>query len=163
MIEYISDMWNLAVDGGKQGVLFFAALYTFLVCLYSFIRQILIIRWSVTKGVLKNASLSKQGAQRLVLSDQEYKLDSLYSYKVGDIHYQGTRVSPWIIIASHNAKFLLEKQLSGITNNEDGTVNVLYNPNNPHKSYLIQPGVIGMAVTLAIAILPVVLYLIEYL
>ncbi len=79
MIEYISDIWNLAVDGGKQGVLFFAALYTFLVCLYSFIRQILIRRWPVTKGVLKNASLSKHGAQRLVLSDQEYKVDSLYS------------------------------------------------------------------------------------
>ncbi len=162
MIEYTCDMWALASEGEKQGVLFFIAVYMLVMCLYSLFRQILIKQWPTTIGVLESASLEKWGATERVLSDQEYKVDSLYKYQVSGKWHQGTRVSPWIIIASYNARVLLKKQLKSIQKNEDGTVNVFFNPKRPEKSYLVKPGVFGMAITLGIAVLPLVLYLYEY-
>ncbi|WP_077340242.1 DUF3592 domain-containing protein [Pseudocolwellia agarivorans] len=163
MIEYTINMWELAAEGDKQGVLYFVVIYALVVCLYSLIRQVLIKQWPVTKGVLQNASVKKSGDAELIVSEQNYKVDSLYTYQVCEKEYQGTRVSPWIIVASHNAKSLLTKQLSYIQKNEDGTVNVFYNPKKPKKSYLVKPGLFGMVVTLALAVLPLFLYLHEYL
>ncbi|AWI79286.1 hypothetical protein CEW87_07855 [Parazoarcus communis] len=162
MIEYATDMWALAFEGDKQGVLFFVVVYALIVCLYSFFRQVLIRRWPVAKGRLLSASVEKWGISELVLSDQDYKVDSLYEYHVSEKSYQGKRVSPWIIIASHNARFLLKKQLNGVQKNEDGTVNVFYHPKNPAKSYLVKPGFFGMAINLCIAVLPLLLYAYEY-
>jgi len=155
-------MWALAFEGDKQGILFFVVVYAFIVCLYSFFRQVLIRQWPVEKGLLQSASVEKWGVTELVLSDHDYKVDSLYEYHVSDKSYQGKRISPWIIIASHNARFLLKKQLNSVQKNEDGTVNVFYNPKNPEKSYLVKPGIFGMAITLVIAVLPSLLYSYEY-
>ncbi|WP_323750409.1 DUF3592 domain-containing protein [Marinobacter sp.] len=162
MIEYVKDMWLLASEGNKQGVLFFIVVYVFVMCLYSFFRQFLISQWPMTKGILKSASVDKWGVTELVLSDQDYKVSSLYKYKVADDIYHGHRVSPWIIIASHNSRFLLKNQLKNIRKDKDGTVNVFYNPKKPEKSYLIKPGVLGMAVTLDLAVLPFIFYLNAY-
>ncbi|GAA6183361.1 MULTISPECIES: DUF3592 domain-containing protein [Alteromonadaceae] len=162
MIEYTKEMWGLASEGEKQGVLFFVVFYLLIVCLYSFIKQILIRQWPVAKGTLLTASVEQSGVPQILLSDQEYKVNSLYAYQVSGKVYQGKRVSPWIIIASHNAKFILKTQLNKIKKNEDGSVNVIYNPKAPAKSYLLKPGVIGMVITFGIAVIPLLLYFQEY-
>ena len=131
MIEYSRDMWLLATEGDKQGVLYFVVIYALVVCLYSLIRQILIRRWPLTTGVLQSADVEKWGSPELVVSKQDYTANALYGYQVAGKNYQGTRVSPWIIVASHNAKLILKKQLDGIEKNNDGSINVLYNPNKP--------------------------------
>ncbi|MCZ2720493.1 DUF3592 domain-containing protein [Marinomonas sp. 15G1-11] len=163
MIDYVQSMWMLASDGDKQGVLFFVVIYAFVICLYSSIQQILIRSWPTTKGHLLTASIKQRSTPELIDTNQEYKVNSLYVYQVSDKVYQGKRVSPWLIIASHNAKFLLKAQLKSIQNNEDGTVNVFFNPKKPQKSYLVQPGGLGIAITLAMAILPIVFYSLAYL
>lgn len=163
MIKYTRDMWVLASEGDKQGVLFFVVVYALIVCLYSFFRQILIRQWPITKGFFQSASVEKWGTSEFILSDQEYKVDSSYEYQVSGKRYKGTRVSPWIIIASHNAKLLLTKQLNNIQKNADGTVNVFYNPKKPEKSYLMKPGFFGMVITFGMAVLPLLFYLLEYL
>ncbi|WP_158970685.1 DUF3592 domain-containing protein [Paraglaciecola sp. L3A3] len=162
MIEYVTDMWALSFAGDKQGILFFVVIYVLLVCLYSFFRQVLIRQWPTTKGVLRSASVDTWAVTEFVLSEQKYKADSLYEYQVSNKKYQGKRISPWVIVASHNARFILNQQLNNIQQNADGTVNVLYNPKAPEKSYLLQPGLFGMAITLAIALIPLFLYLYEY-
>ncbi|MEP4889709.1 MAG: DUF3592 domain-containing protein [Aliiglaciecola sp.] len=155
-------MWQLAVGGDKQGILFYVVVYLLIVCLYSFIWQVFVRQWPSARGVLKTASVNKWGSHLPIVSEQEYKVDSLYEYHVANKHYRGTRVSPWIIIASHNAKMILNKQLDKIQTNNDGSVNVFYNPKAPQKSYLVKPGLFGLAVTLACAVVPLLLYIIEY-
>ncbi len=57
MIEYTRDMWALASEGEKQGVLFFIAVYMLVMCSYSLFRQILIKPWPTAIGLLESASL----------------------------------------------------------------------------------------------------------
>ncbi len=163
MVEYAKDMWVLATEGEKQGVLFFVVIYAFAVCLYSFLRQVLITQWPVAKGFLKSASVEEWGSTTMGLSFQDYKADSLYVYQVSEKTYQGKRVSPWVIVASHNARFLIKGQLNNIKENDDGTVDVFYNPRKPEKSYLVKPGFFGMVITFGIAVLPLYFYLNAYL
>lgn len=162
MIEYAETMWRLASEGDKQGILFFTVIYSLVICLYSFSRQIFIRQWPTAKGFLITSSVEKWGTTELIASNQEYKVDSLYEYQVSDKKYQGTRLSPWIVVVSHNARFILNKQLNTIQKNDDGTINVFYNPKAPHKSYLVKPGFFGIAVTLGFAFLPLLIYSYEY-
>jgi len=162
MIEYAEAMWALALEGEKQGILFFVVIYALVVCLYSLLRQLQIRRWPVARGQLQGASVDKWGVEAFILSDQDYKANALYEYRVAGQQYRGTRVSPWVVVASHNARGLLEKQLSGISRNPDGSVDVIYNPGRPEKSYLIKPGLFGMGITLGFAVVPLLLYLNAY-
>ena len=157
-MDYLSAMWELAVNADKQGIFFFASLYAFFLLSYSFIYQLRIISWPRTKGVLIKAVVEKVGGTKLVVSHQDYAASALYEYYVGDKAYQGSRVSPWAVMASHNARFVLKKQISCIQKNGDGSVEVLFNPKNPKKSFLIKPGKIGLAVTLFFAVGPISLY-----
>jgi hypothetical protein len=42
MFEYIQTIWVLALQGERQGIWFGAAVYTFLICEYSVLFQLLI-------------------------------------------------------------------------------------------------------------------------
>ena len=142
-------------------VLFFVTLYCILVAGYSVFFQLRIRRWPSTNGTLSDRSV-KVLTRHANHSERDYRASALYEYSVDGKTYQGHRVSSWIVVASHNARFLLHRQLNGIqTLGQDGVV-VFYNPAKPAKSYLIKPGLLGLLVTVAVAIVPVCWYLLAY-
>ena len=162
LVVYFQDMWRFAVEGQAQGVWFWAAFYTFIVCLWSLIFQLRTRYWPCTPGELAEIGARKFGATDRVKSDQDYVTNALYKYHVSGVDYTGTRISPWIIVASHNARFVLQKQLSFIQRYPDGRVKVFYNPANPRKSYLIIAGKPGICITLLLVTLPMVSYYFSY-
>ena len=52
LVVYFQDMWRFAVEGQAQGVWFWAAFYTFIVCLWSLIFQLRTRYWPCTPGEL---------------------------------------------------------------------------------------------------------------
>ncbi|NND71032.1 MAG: DUF3592 domain-containing protein [Rhodothermales bacterium] len=162
MNEYIVAMWNLAVDGGKQGILFFVAVYAFLLPGYSLIRQLIVRRWPGTPGVLIRAGVEGAGGVASVKWRGNYIATALYSYQVDGKSYDGSRVSAWVMMASYNARFLLQRQLDKIQTSGDGRVMVYYNPKNPQKSFLLKPGYAGLAVTVTLMLVPGCLYVMHY-
>ena len=162
LVVYFKDMWELALQGQTQGIFFWAALYAFVLCAYSLIFQIRTRYWPSTRGELAEMEIEKFGAADRVKSDQSYMSRALYKYKVSGVTYDGTRISPWIIVVSHNARFILEKKMSCIQRFPDKRVKVFYNPNNPRKSYLIVAGKVGICLTLFLCVLPVIAYYAKY-
>lgn len=162
MIIYFQEMWQLAIQGEAQAIWFWAALYTFILCSYSLIFQCRTRKWHVIQGELIEAGVEKFGATEWATSNQEYVSDALYHYNVSDIAYEGTRISPWVFVASHNARFVLEKQMSSIQRYPNGKVKVFYNPKTPKKSFLIIAGKVGIFITFLISVLPIMLYFLKY-
>jgi hypothetical protein len=162
MIEYINEMWRLALNGEKQGIVFFASVYVFILLGYSLVYQLRITKWPVAKGKLLVGEVEKINGTHPVLSEQEYVSKALYEYQVDGTDYKGSRVSPWVIVASHNAKIFLHKQMDKIQRNDDGSVEVYYAPSKPNKSFLIKPSTTGMLVTAVLGVVPIVLYGLSY-
>ncbi|WP_421868840.1 DUF3592 domain-containing protein [Motiliproteus sp.] len=161
-ITYLQEMWQLAIDGQTQGLWFWITLYAFITCTYSLIFLLRTRTWPSTADELVALGVEKIGGKEPVRSNQEYLLESLYSYRVADMEYAGRRISPWVFVASHNLRSILEKQLSSVQQMPDGKVKVFYNPNNPKKSYLIVAGKTGIAITFLIGTLPLALYVYRY-
>ena len=162
MSDYIEEMWRLALQGDAQGVWFWVAFYTFLVCAYSVVFQVRTRGWPRTEGKLVRASVEPFGAREMDPSARDYRATALYGYEVSGVAFDGTRISPWVFVVSHNLTFLLEKHLSVIERLPDGGVRVYYNPRNPRKSYLAVAGWVGICITLLLAALPGLLYLSRY-
>lgn len=161
-MNYIQEMWRLALEAEPQGVLFWAAVYTFVVCSYSVLFQIRTRSWPVAEGELVQAGVRMFGPRDLVLSNQDYVSKALYHYRMSGVVYEGTRVSPWIFVASYNMRFILEKQMSSVQQCPNGKVKVFYNPKKPQKSYLIIAGKVGIVITSLIGLAPIVLYVFKY-
>ncbi len=161
LIIYFQEMWHLAINGKAQGVFFWFSFYMFIVCFYSLILQIRMYSWPFVQGGLVEYGLDEFGVS-MVKSDQNYWAGALYNYSVSGVEYSGTRVSPWLMVVSHNLRFILEKQMSYVQRSSDGTVKVFYNPNNPKKSFLIISGKIGIGITLLISVLPLILFYYRY-
>ncbi len=161
IFDYLADMWHLALQGSRQGILFYGSLYCLLVCGYSVIFQMKIRSWPPTRGNLVRSNIGA-GVVNSEKSDQSFMIDVLYEYTVGGIKHKGNRLSGWLIWVTYNLRFLLQKQLEGITKNEDGSVIVFYNPNNPQKSFLIKPNSLGLAFTWVLAIFPMFYFWLEY-
>ena len=87
---------------------------------------------------------------------------SLYTYTVDGKEYQGRRVSPWIMITSHNMLGILKYQLKHVQRFDNGKVKVFYSPQNPQKSYLVKPGIKGQILTVIFALIPIALYWSKY-
>lgn len=162
LINYLEEMWDLALQGKAQGIFFWAALYAFIVLLYSLIYQIKIASWPGTSGELLKGGIRKFGSTEWAASNQKYVASALYCYVVNGKEYQGRRVSPWVVVASHNMKSILEKQLRSVQQFPDGKVSVFYHPEKPEKSFLIKPGIKGQFITAILAIIPFVMYWIKY-
>jgi len=161
IFNYLADMWHLALQGSKQGILYYGSFYFLLVCSYSAIYQMKIRSWPPTRGSLIRSNI-KSGVVNRERSDQNFMIDVLYEYTVGGIKHRGNRLSGWLIWVTYNLRFLLKKQLEGIMKNDDGSVIVFYNPNNPQKSFLIKPNFPGVAFTWALAIFPMFYFWLEY-
>ncbi len=157
IIEYLEQMWLLAIDGEVQGVFFWASFYALTVMLYSLRFQINVRSWPSTAGELVDEKINEFGYAH-AHSHKEYKVSLIYKYTVEDREYTGTRLSPWLFITNDNAAFILKKQLNSVARKSDGSVLVFYNPKNPQKSFLIKPGRIGMMITLSLSIIPFILY-----
>ncbi len=163
LIIYSQKMWQLAFDGVAQGIWFWASLYTFFLCAYSLVFQIRTRFWPSTYGVLSGFEIRKFGGMTdRVKSEQEYVSEALYKYNVAGVDYSGTRISPWVFVVSHNARFVLQKQQASIQFHPDGRLKVFYNPNNPKKSYLIVAGKTGIYFTAALSVIPLLLFLFKY-
>ena len=161
IFDYFLHMWDLALQGDRQGIWFWAAVYVFLLCGYSVFFQLLIRTWPSVKGQLKHIGIDKFAAA-IILSEQDYQADALYNYQIKDKTYQGKRISPWVIVAKHNAQFVLKKQLSKVETSPDGKVSIFYKPSNPAKSWLILPSKFGIVMTLLISVLPAFSYWLEF-
>lgn len=155
-------MWSLALQGELQGIWFWSATYAVLVCGYSVAYQFSIRSWPSTLGSLNEAIVARFGYSQRVTSDQEYRAETFYSYSVSNQKYRGRRVSPWIIVASHNLRFVLKKQLSGVKSDSNGMVDVFYKPNRPEKSFLVKPGIAGMGVTFVLGSVLAIAYLFRF-
>ena len=162
MTSYLQEIWELTKAAEVQGIWFWAALYALIVCGYSVIYQLRVRSWPSAEGTLDEACLGKFGAPEHSISDQEYQLEVTYSYEVSGTQYHGTRVSPWLIIASHNQRGILKTQLRGIKYHAPNRVDVIYNPSKPSKSFLVRPGRLGLFVTLLIAVVPFLAYFIKF-
>lgn len=162
LIIFFQEMWRLALQGQTQGIWFCAALYAFAVCVYSLIFQIRTRYWPSVPGELSALEVKKFGATDGGKSNQDYVSTALYKYRVSGTEYEGKRISPWIFVASHNARFVLEKQMSSLQRLPDGKVNVFYNPRNPRKSFLIISGKTGICITLSAGVLPLISFYCKY-
>ena len=162
LVDYVSEMFDLAAAGDTQGIWFWAAVYAALVCGYSVFHQLRVRRWPSTMGRLERLGLRKFGATEWARSEQDYVGDALYTYRVDGTLYEGSRVSPWVVVASHNARALLSWQQRGVEHGEDGGVRVYYDPARPGKSFLIVPGRVGLVVTVGAALVPAVTYLFRF-
>jgi hypothetical protein len=60
---------------------------------------------------LNHIGLDKFGAA-IILADQDYRADALYTYQLEGKTYQGKRISPWVIVASHNAQRISSKNIT---------------------------------------------------
>lgn len=156
--DFLSRMIDLAVAGEVQGIWFWAAVYLLLVGSYSLWFQARTRNWCATRGRLAQLEIDRFGTVDSQLSDQDYQSTALYTYQVNGKVFQGTKVSPWVIVASHNARFILQKQLDGVNRFADGTVEVFYNPHRPDQSYLIVAGWMGIVLTGIITFFPLVTY-----
>ncbi|MBD1389446.1 DUF3592 domain-containing protein [Neiella sp. HB171785] len=162
ILNYSQEMFELAIEGRTQGVWYWASVYALVVCSYSLWFQIRTRKWPTTKGKLVQMGVKKFGANVAVRANQDYVGDALYIYSVLNKHYEGSRISPWVFVASHNARFILEKQQAQVQIGADGGVNVYYNPRNPKKSYLIVAGKTGMVITILLGALPSISYWMKY-
>ena len=162
MLDYIEAMWALAARGQLQGVWFWAAVYAFVLGAYSLVNQLRTRRWPWVQGELLAADVDRFGVTENVRSDQEYAAGAIYRYEVDGQRYEGRRVSPWRIVASHNARFVLAKQMSGIQRTAEGGVKVFYSPRKPRKSFLIVAGVPGLVITSLVCLLPAALFYLRF-
>ena len=152
MENFLQDL----MAGDKDAIVVVITAYFLLMTGWSLVQQIRTRAWPSTVGQLASLGTRKFGVAEVQPADQDYVNKAHYSYRVDGREYTGTRVSPWIIVASHNAKALLENELKGVNVSADGSVEVFYNPLKPHKAFLIKPGYFGMAFTAAIGALPLV-------
>lgn len=150
LIESLQQAMAAAQAGRFEG--FFALLFFGLgfACLYSIVYQLRIRSWPSTTGQLLKANTEKFGPTDFVLAETDYINAVAYEYTVRGETHIGKRFSAWLLVASHNLKFLLEKQLEGFEAGQ--AVPVYYNPRKPAKSFLRRPGIPGLVVTALFAL-----------
>jgi len=146
---YLTDMWNLARAGALQGIWFFAALYGVLMGLYSVLFQLRIRCWPRTVGTLHRLGVEVFGGRDAVVATRETVGVASYTYAVDGRSYDGTRISAWVMVAGGLGR-LLKLQQRGVQRHDGGGVTVFYHPRKPAKSFLIRPGWLGLALTLAL-------------
>jgi len=162
MIDAIRNTISSAVAGDGQSILLLAAIYVLLVCGYSVVWQMRVNSWPGVTGRLEGLGLRKFGAGEWALSNQDYVGDALYTYRVDGKEYSGKRISPWVIVASHNLRGVLRRQIESVDAGPGNEVTVYYNPRNPGKSFLVRTGPVSQLVTALIGIAPLLFYLAKY-
>jgi hypothetical protein len=115
-------------------------------------------RWPSVIGELTQKEIAVWSPSA-VTSDSDYFAQLSYCFEVDGEEYRGHRLSPFLIIVSHNLRFLLRLQMKHVDISDDGKVRVFYNPRRPEKSYLIQPGAMGYSFIISFMLVPLIAYL----
>lgn len=160
MLDYLIDMATAAAAGDRQAWLFWICLYAFLTCGFGAVRLMRIRRWPEVPGELYEAGQVPFGTA-MVASEQTWRYEVRYGYVVDGTHYRGHRLSAWPMIASGVGRGVLDLQARGIRRTGD-TVRVIHHPRKPQRSYLVRPGWGGIAVLLALALVPPALYFLHF-
>lgn len=161
-MTYFQEMLELAKSGDKQGYLFFICLYLLIVMTYSLILQIRMSQWPSVRGRLLKSGIEKWGGA-VRQDDQMYANQALYTYQVDGKDYQGSKISPWVVLSNVNAQFILKAQFKSVTSYPDGSIAVYHHPQKHHKSILILTGFKSHFFTFVLAYGPIIWYLLEYL
>jgi hypothetical protein len=162
IIDPITSTIACAASGDQQSIVLLGAIYVLLACSYSVVWQLRVNSWPNVTGRLEKLGMRKLGATEWATTDQEYVSDVLYTYRVGGKEYKGKRVSPWVMVASHNLRGLLRLQQKGVEVRHGNEVTVYYKPEKPGKSFLVRTGPVGPIVTALIGIGPLLFCLIKY-
>jgi hypothetical protein len=162
LFDAIRNTIMSAADGDRQSIILLCVIYVFLVCSYSLLWQMRMNSWPSVTGRLGKLGLRKFGGGEWALSNQDYVGDALYMYQVDGKEYTGERISPWVMVASHNLRSLLRLQQKAVDVKPDNEVTVYYNPRNPRKSFLVRTGAVSQVVTALIGITPLLFYLSTY-
>ncbi|AUM12284.1 DUF3592 domain-containing protein [Ketobacter alkanivorans] len=160
-VDYFESMWGLALNGQAQGVFFFASLYALVMLLYSLRFQVRVSSLPGVEGELEDERIREFG-YAYAMSQKEYVVSVSYKYVVEGKEYVGNRLSPWAFVTNNNARFILKSQLNSICRGSSGKITVYYDPEKPHKSFLIKPGLFGKSVTGLLAIMPLAMYWLKY-
>ncbi len=147
MGAFIEDL----MAGERSAVITTAAAYCLIMGTYSIVVCLCLRSWPSTVAKWNHSGLARFGSSNEV-SEQEYHADASYTFEVDGQTYEGNRVSPMIIIASHNARFILQRQMRGIIPVGEDSVKVFYKPSNPKKSYLIIPSMRTIGTLAAVTI-----------
>ncbi len=161
MYDYLVQMFHLAKEGETQGVFFWFSAYTFVILLFSLIKQINASSWPGVRGEMLDERIREFGFA-FAPSDKDYRVKVEYRYSVDGQEYTGKRLSPWVFVTNNNAAFILHKQMEGIEKLEGASVKVFYNPRNPAKSFLILPGRTGMIITALLSVTLPFFYWLKY-
>lgn len=153
VFSYVTTMIQLTQAGELQGIAFWAVIYCWVIGWATVLIYWRVRHWPTVWGHLLDCSVRPLGGPEPVLSEQNYMAKALYRYVVAGHAYQGQRIAPWQISASHNLRGLLHGQLRGITQ-QDGRVRVYYSPTRPEKSYLVRPGWLSLSIAHLIYLLP---------
>jgi hypothetical protein len=150
IITAIGLAFESALRGEFKGM--FASIFFLLTFanLWSVIYQLRIRHWPATTGKLLMAATEEFGATEINPSDVNYTNVVSYEYTVDGETYIGRRLSPWIVVATHNLKAILENQLDGLTTG--GHLPVFYNSAKPQLAFLKRPGGLGILITLGFAV-----------
>ena len=147
MREFIDSL----LAGDRAAILSAAAFYALAMGALSIWLCFRVRKWPSVVATLKHAGLDRFGWSGSA-SDQDYRADVAYSFEVDGQTYDGHRLSPTIIIASANARFLLRWQMRGIERIGEDSVRAYYKPSNPKKSYLIVPSMRTIAVVAVVTL-----------
>ena len=147
LIDALEKAINAALGAQSEGIFALVFFGLSFACGYSLIYQLQIRRWPSAQGKLLKAATEEFGATEFHISDVDYKNTVCYEYVVEGKTYTGDRLSPWVIVATHNLIVLFERQLDGF---EQGSqLPVFYNPRKPEKAFLKRPGPVGLLATAA--------------
>ena len=153
----MDDFIDRLKSGDAESWLLAFAVYALVVGAYSLYRYVRIGSWPSVVGRLNCATVGGQTAS-IVPSDRTYAAEVSYRYTIDGKTYEGTRLSPFLVMATYNLRSLLRHQLKGIQTTENGGVRVFYNPQQPENSYLISTNSVGYAAIAGATVLPLVGY-----
>jgi hypothetical protein len=146
-MEFIELLISQIQEGNKFTITLGVSSFCTLATLWSLFYQYRVWNWPFTYGVLLGGEVKAVGGREWAKTDQNYHAVVDYRYKVNGIEYAGNRLSAMAMVASHNAKALLAKQLKGVEYQGD-QVKIYFNPENPKKSFLIRGSLTQVIVTL---------------
>ena len=158
-MEFLRNVATQAMDGDPESILLIFAVYFLAMGALSLRYQLRMQAWPRKRGKLLQSRLAHVAGFEWNPAHKAYATDALYEYQVDGQTYRGQKVSPWVMVATHNVRFVLQKQLDRIEVGPGNEVSVFYDPKNPSRAVLIKPGTLGMAVTVSMALFPLALYL----
>ncbi|MDX1654324.1 MAG: DUF3592 domain-containing protein [Candidatus Competibacteraceae bacterium] len=149
LLTILERMVTMALAGEVRAIIALILFIAGLGSVGSFVYQLRLARWPTVSGTLLEAGEQRVGGGDLPLGERDYTDRVSYEYRVEGNRYTGYRLSPWKMVASHNARTLLRAQLGDYR--AGMKVPVHYNPRNPEKSFLFAGGWLGRIFTLVVA------------